>query len=169
MEGALTAIRFARENNVPFLGTCGGFQHALIEYARNILKLEDADHTESNPGARTPLIAKLSCALINQSETIRLKPDTKIRRIYGVAEIREAYQCSYGLNPQTLAKFQKAPLQFSGFSASDDAARAFELPDHPFFVGALFQPERSALRDDSHPLISAFVHAATQQGSSKRK
>src|SRR5437762_3296384 len=72
MQGALTAIHFARENRIPFLGTCGGFQHALIEYARNVLNIPDADHAESNPQTQTPLISKLSCALINQSETIRL-------------------------------------------------------------------------------------------------
>jgi CTP synthase (UTP-ammonia lyase) len=160
MEGALAAIRFARENNIPFLGTCGGFQHAMIEYARNVLHLADADHTESNPDAKTQLIAKLSCALINQSEKIRIKPNTMLWQIYGASEINEAYQCSYGLNPEMLLVFQKAPMVFSAFSSHDDAVRAFELPGHPFFVGTLFQPERSASSGHSHPLIVEFVRAS---------
>ena len=83
-----------------------------------------------------------------------------LHRIYGSTEIDEPYQCSYGLNPGMLALFQNAPLAFSAFSISDDAVRAFELTDHCFFVGTLFQPERSALKGDAHPLISAFVEAA---------
>jgi len=168
MDGALAAIRFAREHRVPFLGTCGGFQHALIEYARNVLNLADADHSESNPAAKTPLITKLSCALINQSETIRVRPNTALGRIYGTLEIREAYQCSYGLNPEMLQEFRKAPLQFSALSVSNEAVRALELPDHQFFIGVLFQPERSAFNDQAHPLICAFVQAAAHRASSPR-
>src|SRR5687767_1379109 len=82
MEGALTAIRFAREKKIPFLGTCGGFQHALIEYARNALNISEADHAESSPETKTPLISKLSCSLINKSETIRIYPQTRLAKIY---------------------------------------------------------------------------------------
>src|ERR1044071_5346841 len=86
MEGALTAIRFARENKIPFLGTCGGFQHALIEYARNALNISDADHAESNPNAISPIISKLQCALVEKSEKIRLAEDSLLHRAYGARE-----------------------------------------------------------------------------------
>jgi CTP synthase (UTP-ammonia lyase) len=160
MDGALTAIRFARENKIPFLGTCGGFQHALIEYARNVLNLPDAEHAESNPNAATPLISKLACSLVEQCEKIRLKSNSALHRIYGTSEVTERYHCSYGVNPYMIQRFQNSHLEFSGFSAADDSIRAFELTEHPFFVGVLFQPERSAFSGQSHPLISAFVKAA---------
>ena len=165
MKGALTAIRFARENKIPFLGTCGGFQHALIEYARNVLNLPDADHAESNPDATTPLISKLSCALVNKSETIRIWPNTRLAAIYGSLKIEESYQCSYGFNPAFLKHFQSEPMVFTTslhFTAfSDDlAVRAFELHDHPFYIATLFQPERSAATNTAHPLIASFLAAA---------
>jgi CTP synthase (UTP-ammonia lyase) len=166
MQGALTAIRYARENKIPFLGTCGGFQHALIEYARNALNIVDADHTESNPGTETPLIAKLSCALVNKSETIRIYPQTRLAEIYNSLKADEPYQCSYGFNPAFRKHFESAPMKFSTplhFTAFNDdlGVRAFELTDHPFFIGTLFQPERSALTGRTHSLICAFVKAAS--------
>jgi CTP synthase (UTP-ammonia lyase) len=160
MDGALTAIHFARENKIPFLGTCGGFQHAVIEIARNVLNMRDADHTESNPSAKTPLISKLACSLINQSERIRIKPNTALRRIYGADEITEAYQCSFGLNPELKHLLRDANLEFSAHNAGDDAVRAIELRNHPFFIATLFQPERSAASGVAHPLIAAFLKAA---------
>lgn len=161
MDGALTAIRYARENKIPFLGTCGGFQHALIEYARNALKISDADHTESNPETKTPLISKLSCALLNKSETIRIYPQTRLARIYDSLKATEPYQCSYGLNSGYKDRFQTGPLRITAFN-DELEARGFELDEHPFFIGTLFQPERSAATGRAHPLISAFVHAAAE-------
>ncbi len=73
-DGAFAAIRFARENARPFLGTCGGFQHAVIEYARNVIGITDADHAETNPGADMPLIAPLACSLVEVSQTLTLAP-----------------------------------------------------------------------------------------------
>src|SRR5262249_4000297 len=99
MEGALSAIRFARERGIPFLGTCGGSQHAIIEHARNVLGLAGADHAETNPSALVPLIAPLSCSLVEVQDTIYLKPGSRIAAIYGRTEIVEGYHCSYGLNP----------------------------------------------------------------------
>jgi CTP synthase (UTP-ammonia lyase) len=166
MEGALTAIRYARENKIPFLGACGGFQHALIEYARNVLHITNADHTESNPGTTVPLIAKLSCSLVNKSETIRIHPNTRLAKIYNSWKATEPYQCSYGLNSAFRDRFESAPMEFKTplhFSAFNDGleVRAFELTDHPFYIGTLFQPERSALMPNptAHPLISAFIKA----------
>jgi len=160
MQGGLTAIRYARENQIPFLGTCGGFQHALIEYARDVLSLSNADHAESNPEAKMPVISKLSCALVNKSEKIRLQDDTGLRRIYGMSEITEAYQCSYGVNPALLEMLRDGCVRFSAHSVTDNAVRAFELANHPFFLATLFQPERSALQGMAHPIVVAFVRAA---------
>src|SRR5258707_9545698 len=87
MDGALSAIRFAREQGIPFLGTCGGSQHAIIEYARNVLGLAKAHHAETNPSAPLPLIASLACSLISGKDTIYLKPGSRIAAIYGRTEI----------------------------------------------------------------------------------
>ena len=170
MQGALDAIRFARENQIPFLGTCGGFQHALVEYARNVLNLSDADHAESNPQASAPLISKLKCALINQSEIIRIWPNTRLAQVYNSLKVEESYQCSYGFNRAFLTAFEsgpmefKTPLQFTAFS-DELGVRAFELTDHPFFIGTLFQPERSAAANVWHPIVRAFVEAAGKHNS----
>ena len=160
MQGALTAIRYARENGIPFLGTCGGFQHALIEFARNVLNIPDADHAESNSTAATPIISKLSCALINQSEPLFLQKNSRLREIYGADQIVESYQCSYGVNPNFQERFAKSGLNFSAYGAGH-AVRAFELEEHPFFFATLFQPERSANFNKPHPLIRAFLQSAS--------
>lgn len=158
MEGALWAIRYARENNVPFLGTCGGFQHALIEYARNVAGIGNAEHAETNPAASNLVISPLACSLVEQTGTIRLKENSLIRKACGKAEIREGYHCRYGLNPVFRERLENGGLQFTGWDENGDA-RAVELSGHPFFVATLFQPERSALREETHPLIVAFVRA----------
>ena len=159
MEGALKAIRFAREHGVPFLGTCGGFQHTLIEYCRNVLGLTNADHAESNPDASLPIIEPLACALRETETRIRLHAQSRARTIYGRAEILETFNCGFGLRPQHHDLFTDGALRIAGFG-DDNAARIVELNDHPFFIATLFQPERSAFRNVSHPLIVAFAQAA---------
>ncbi len=158
MEGALLAIRFARERGVPFLGTCGGFQHALIEYARNVLNLVEADHAEVNPEAALPVIAPLTCSLIEASDDIILQPGSRIAAIYGKGEISEKYHCSFGLNPRYTTVFNESGLRITGFDKSGEA-RVFDLNGHPFYMGTLFQPERSAFNDVAHPLIVAYMQA----------
>lgn len=164
MDGALSAIRFARERRRPFLGTCGGFQHALIEYARNVRGLAGADHAESNPAAAMPLITPLVCALRGAAGKIRFKPHSRVRQIYGCDEAMEEFNCGYGLNSQYDAIFEEGPLVVSAVDGNDQV-RVVELDGHAFFVATLFQPERSALRDVAHPLIRAFVKAACAQTS----
>jgi len=159
MDGALLGIRFARINRVPFLGTCGGFQHAIIEYARNVVGLADADHTETNPRAVLPLISQLSCSLVEKDGPILLQEGSRIRQIHGASEILESYHCNYGLNPVHEHLFKRhQSLRFSGRDRAGEP-RIIELRDHPFFIATLFQPERSALRGDAHPLFDAFLQA----------
>jgi CTP synthase (UTP-ammonia lyase) len=162
MEGALAAIRRARERDIPFLGTCGGFQHALIEFARNVAGLEDADHAETSPGGGTLVISGLACSL--RAGRVRVEEGSMLREIYGQREIAEEYQCSYGLNPAFRAVLEEHGMRFTAFDP-DGGVRAMELPEHPFFVGTLFQPERAALRNVSPPLVAAFVRAAAGPGA----
>jgi CTP synthase (UTP-ammonia lyase) len=162
MDGALLAVRYAREHGIPFLGTCGGFQHAVLEYAQNVLGWSDADHAETAPQAARPVIAPLACALIESTGAVRLFPGTRIAAAYGRSEVTETYHCRYGLNPVFQAALLAGPLR----AAAEDAAgqiRAVELDNHPFFVGTLFQPERAALRGESAPLVEAFLGACAQR------
>jgi CTP synthase (UTP-ammonia lyase) len=158
IDGALAAIRYARENAIPFLGTCGGFQHALIEYARDVAGLREADHAETNPGAVMPVITPLACSLVEKEDIILLQESSRIRHIYGRAEVTEPYRCRFGLNRSYEPALDDGRLSFTGRDSSGEA-RVFELRSHPFFIGTLFQPERSALRGVTHPLIVAYVQA----------
>lgn len=159
MRGALDAIGWARETGRPFLGTCGGFQHALIEFARNVAGLNAANHAESNAHADTLVVTQLACPLVEKTGTLHFASGSQLQRAYASTQASEVYRCSYGLNAEYRTQLEKAGLCFSG---SDDAGevRAFELPSHRFFIGTLFQPERSALRGGVHPLIRAFVQAS---------
>jgi CTP synthase (UTP-ammonia lyase) len=166
MEGALRAIRFARESPRPFLGTCGGCQHAILEYARNALGIAEADHGESNPSARLPLISELACALVEKSGSVLLDEGSRIAAICGEREIEEIYHCSYGLNPQFEHLLSESDLRISARDEKGEA-RVFELTTHPFFICTLFQPERAALTGKNHPLIRAFLAAAAEPQSSR--
>jgi CTP synthase (UTP-ammonia lyase) len=157
-EAAIAAIGHARETGLPFLGTCGGYQHALLEYARNVLGLVDAQHGEEHPDAQLALIGRLSCDLVEVKGHIRLARDSRLAEICDAFELEEGYHCRFGLDPAYRAVFDDGPLRIVG---EDDAGepRAFELAGHPFFFGTAFQPERTALEDRDHPLIVAFVRA----------
>lgn len=161
-EGALHAIRFARTRGLPFLGTCGGFQLALVEYARSVLGIRTADHAETNPGAEALVVTPLACALVETTGHVNLKEGSRIRAICGEPRLVEGYHCSFGVNEAYRPRFEAAGLRFG---SEDDAGdvRSFELEGHPFFLGTLFQPERSALTGGVHPLCSAFLGAAADR------
>jgi CTP synthase (UTP-ammonia lyase) len=160
MEGALRVIRFARETGKPFLGTCAGCQHAIVEFARNVLHMSEAGHAESDPATAEPVITQLACSLVEVEEILQLAPASRLRQIYGVDEIRETYHCRFGPNPAYLECLLKGGLQVGATGAAGEV-RAIELPGHRFFFGTLFQPERSALQGRSHPLITALIEAAS--------
>ena len=161
MSGALQAIRYARESGKPFLGTCGGCQHALIEYARNVLGITEAGHAETDPDASVLFISPLKCALRDVKGDILLVPDASAREIYGSDRAEEEYNCGFGLNPEYRERLQASGVKIGGVDIEGDA-RIFEFPNHPFFIATLFQPERSALHDESrpHPLVTAYLRAA---------
>lgn len=158
-EGAFTAIRFARENSVPFLGTCGGFQHAIIEYARNVLGWQDAAHAETDTEGRM-VIAPLSCSLVEKTDTIELRANTLIARAYGRDNIEEGYHCNYGISESFATELEQGDLRVTGWD-DEGEIRAVELVTHPFFVATLFQHERNALEGRPSPLVQALLHAAS--------
>ena len=125
----------------------GGESRSLIAGAD---RLDDAD---------MPLIAPLSCAMVEKDGDIVFLPGTRIRAVYGVETARETYHCSYGFHPRYAPLFASSEMIFSAVNARNDP-HAVELPPHPFFVATAFQPERSAFRGAVHPLIAEFVRAA---------
>ena len=164
-EGALRAIRYAREQGVPFLGTCGGFQHAMIEYARNVWGLADAAHAETDPDAPNQVIVPLSCSMVEVMGRVRFVPGTRLAAIYGVQNTEEGYHCNYGLSPRIAERLVKGSLRASAHDHQGDV-RAVELKAHPFFVATLFQPERRALRGEANALVDAFVAAGVVRHTS---
>lgn len=159
-EGAFTAIRYARENSIPFLGTCGGFQHAIIEYARNVMGWADAAHAETDSSGWM-VIDALTCSLVEKTDAIELRSNTLVHRAYGRDVIQEGYHCNYGIAPAFARELEHQPLRVTGWDEEGDI-RVVELTTHPFFVATLFQHERNALEGRPAPLVQAFLHAAAQ-------
>ncbi len=159
MQGALNAITYARESGTPFLGTCGGFQHALIEYARNVLHIHEADHAEANPDASVLFVTPLVCALRGIKGEVILAPGSMAARIYGKDRVTEEYNCGFGLNPQYRELIEKSNLHITGIDTEGEP-RIVEFAGHPFFLATLYQPERAARDGIAHPIINAFVQAA---------
>ena len=162
--GAVRAIRFARERQRPFLGTCGGFQHAVLEYARNVLGWEDAEHGETAPDATRALLTPLVCSLVEAVDSIHLVEGSLIAKAYEHSQIREGYHCRYGVNPEFERALLSQQLCATGHDSTGDL-RAVELRGHPFFVATLFQPERAALKGVLPPLVSALIEACARQKS----
>ena len=160
-EAVFDTIRWARESGKPFLGSCGGFQYAVIEYARNVLGWHDASHAETDTGGRM-VIAPLSCSLVEQRGAVRFEPGSRIAAAYGTLDSDEGYHCNFGVNPEFSAALGDNTLRIT---ARDDAGdvRGVELPDHPFFVATLFQSERAALQEKESPLVVAWMQAALAQ------
>lgn len=164
VDGALLAIRYAREQQRPFLGTCGGFQHAVLEYARNVLGWADAEHGELAPDAPRAVLTPLSCALVEATDNIHLRQGSRIAKAYGTLDIHEGYRCRYGVNPDFESALLAGALHATGHDATGDL-RALELDGHPFFVATLFQPERAALKGIIPPLTIAMLRACQEASS----
>ncbi len=160
-EGALRAIRWAREEDVPILGTCGGFQHMVIEFARNVLGVADAEHAEEHPTAGPLYVTPLACSLVGMTERVILRDGTRAFRIYGRSESDEQFHCRFGLNPEHRSEIEEGGLRTSGVDRTGEV-RVMELPRHRFFLGTLFVPQVSSLPDRPHPLILALVGAAAE-------
>ena len=156
LEGAIRAARIAREAGNPFLGTCGGFQHALLEYARDVCGITGASHAENTPGADEQVVVQLTCSLVGHEGVVRVEPGSTVERILGAERSVERYHCSYGLNSTYAETLRAHGMRFTGYD-DEGAIRVAELPEHPFFLVTLFQPE---LADDCHPIVRAFAAAA---------
>jgi len=162
MDGALRGLRYAREQRVPTLGTCGGCQYMIIEYARNVLGMSNADHAEDHPDAEVALITPLICSNTEITTTCRLTPESRVATLYGKSEVTEQYgTCNYGPNAAFWPALLRGGLRITGADA-DSNARVVEIDEHPFYIGTLFQPERSAFMPVVHPLIRGLLQVAQE-------
>lgn len=155
----LGAIRFAREHNVAALGTCGGYQHMVIEFARNVMGIRDAQHAEYDPYASRVIVSRLTCSLVGREMVISLSPGSRTSAAYGTDAISERYYCNFGVNPDYVDQISNAGFEVVGVDV-EGACRVMELSSHRFFVGTLFVPQARSRPDHAHPLISAFLSAA---------
>ena len=177
-EGKIQAVRYARENGIPYLGICLGMQLAVVEYGRHVLGLDSANSTEFNLTTANPVIALItewqdqSRGAQQRDETsakggtmrlgaqpVRLSAGSNVRELYGKDEIVERHRHRYEFNNNFLERYQKGGLKISGFSP-DGLAEIIELPSHPWFVATQFHPEFTSTPRDGHPLFTGFVKAA---------
>jgi CTP synthase (UTP-ammonia lyase) len=163
VDGILHAITTARTHRIPFLGTCGGFQHMLLEFARNVSGL-DVEHAEEKPDATNLLLVPLSCSLLGEEDRMTVLPGTLAALVMGAGPTTERYFCSYGLNTAYLSILQAGGLIVSG---RDDGGemRLGEIADHPFYLGSLFQPELSSSSTWVHPILRSFAAAVRDHAS----
>jgi len=161
MENTLYTIRYAREHGIPTIGTCGGFQHIMIEYARNILGIKDANHAEYDPYASDLFISELACSLAGREMDLKLVEGSKIAQIYGTTHVTERYYCNFGVNPDRLSDIKRGPIRITGSDAEGEV-RVVEYPDHPFFIATLFVPQTLSTPERPHPLINAYLKAAIE-------
>lgn len=157
MLGALKIIEHARLHQIPTFGTCGGFQHIAIEFARNVLHIQDAQHAEYDPYASKLIINPLSCNLKGEALEIELvDKQSKTYYMFLKNMIIEKYYCNFGLNPIYQELFQANGLKIVGSDIHKEA-RILELEKHPFFIATLFVPQDNSSKDMPHPLINSFL------------
>lgn len=171
IDGKIEAIRYARENKIPFLGICLGMQSAVVEFGRNVLGLTDAHSTEMDPETSYPVIDIMEeqKAVEDMGGTMRLgaypctiEEGTKAFEVYGVKEIEERHRHRYEFNNQYIKQYQEAGMLTSGINTRNNLVEIIELRDHPWFVGVQFHPEYKSTVASPHPLFVSFVKAAIE-------
>jgi len=168
----LNGIAHARRARVPYLGTCAGFQYALIELSRNVLGLADADTAENASSSANVVITPVACPLpgrprggpaMSGADAVRVVAGTRLAGLYpDAANLSEEYFCNYETNGAFIPRWEaEAGLRVAA-RGGDGEMRAFELPDHPFFVATLFQPQRSSRSERPHPIVLGFLGACAR-------
>lgn len=169
IEGKITTVKYARENNIPFFGICLGMQCAVIEFARNVLMLKNANSTEMDPKSKHPVIDIMEDQknIKNKGGTMRLgaydcqlKKGTKAYHVYGHAKISERHRHRYEFNNKYLEQYENAGMIASGKNPESNLVEVMELKDHPWFIGAQYHPELKSTVANPHPLFVKFVKAA---------
>ncbi|MFD2163056.1 hypothetical protein ACFSJU_11690 [Paradesertivirga mongoliensis] len=157
MKGALKIIHHAREKNIPTIGTCGGFQHMVIEFARNVLGITEAEHAEYDPYSSKLVVNPLGCSLAGQTLEIELTDkSSKTFQIFETDKIREKYYCNFGLNPKYQNQLADKGFKIVGTDNLKEA-RILELENHLFFIATLFVPQDNSTEENPHKLVTAFL------------
>jgi CTP synthase (UTP-ammonia lyase) len=160
---AYEAVRWARVNDVPFLGTCGGLQYAVIEYFRNVLGMTDASHAESDGVDASNVIAPLACSLSGQERLVRPIPGTRFSELVGGEPFIGMHYCDYGPGPNELERLTAGGWVIEA-TAEDAGAEVLELSTNSFYMLSLFQPQIGALSGKPlHPLLRDFVSCARRR------
>lgn len=160
LQGALQAIQYAREENVPHVATCGGFHHTVLELARHVFGLEKAQHEERDPEGSCLVVTQLGCNLRGQTATVLFKKNTLARSLYRKPSEQEEFACRYGINPKYRDLFETAPLSVSGIDENGEI-RILEIPSHRFFMATLFIPQARSTASQPHPILKKFVEVST--------
>jgi len=178
IEGKINAVEYVRENNVPFLGVCLGMQMAVIEFARNVLGLEDANSTEMNVNTPYPVIDLMDeqKSIVDKGGTMRLgawecklKENSIAAKVYNKEIIEERHRHRYEFNGEYLEQIEKAGMIATGLNPKTGLVEIIEIPKHPWFVGVQFHPEYKSTVSNPHPLFVAFVKAALKFAISKKR
>jgi CTP synthase len=169
VEGKIRAVRYARENDIPFLGICFGMQLACCEFARHVADCDAANSREVDETTPHPVIDLLpgQAEIADKGATMRLgaypcvlEEGSRVHAVYGTREISERHRHRYEFNLEYRERLQEKGLVFSGMSPDGRLVEIIELPEHPFFIASQFHPEFASKPFDPHPLFRAFVEAA---------
>ncbi len=186
LEGKLASVKYARESKVPYLGICLGMQSVIIEYARNVLNLENANSTEFDPKTPHPVIALITEWIDAEgnvetreetgdiggtmrlgAQECHLEQGSKIHEIYGKNDVLERHRHRYEVNNRYIDQLRKAGLSIGGWSSDDTLVETVEINDHPWFVACQFHPEFTSTPRDGHPLFSSYIQAAIAYKANK--
>jgi len=177
VEGKIAVIKLARENRIPYLGLCLGMQCAVIEFARNVLNMKDANSTEFNPKSKDPVIdiipdkkgiKAIGGTLRKGGYKCSLKPNTLAYRAYKTDEVIERHRHRYEFNNKYRKIFEQNGMIFSGIYKEKNLVEIVEIPKHPFFIGVQFHPEFKSKPNKAHPLFREFIKAAIQYNKEKK-
>lgn len=187
IEGKITAVRFARENDIPFLGICLGMHVALVEYARNVGGLEGAHSTEMDSHTPHPVVglitewqnadgsteqrdesSDMGGTMRLGSQACHLEPDSKVRSVYGADTIHERHRHRYEVNNNYLDQLCAAGMKVAGWSEDRSLVEMVELPEHPWFIACQFHPEFTSRPRGGHPLFTSYIQAAIAQSQSRK-
>jgi CTP synthase (UTP-ammonia lyase) len=158
-DAVYAAITHARTSGQPFLGTCGGFQYVVVEFAQNVAGITGAAHAETAPDADALVVQRLACSLVGEQRVVTPVRGSRLHALCGGEPFVGFHWCNYGVAPAYLQRLASRGLSVSA-TADDAGVEAIELPDHPFFLATLFQPQVGALHGKPlHPVIQGFVDA----------
>jgi len=177
-EGKIQAIKYARENKVPFLGVCLGFQLASVEFSRNVLGMHDANSTEFDPHTSHPVVdilpeqkqvTKKGATMRLGAQQIMVEAGSRAAKLYGATEISERHRHRYEINPHYIDRIQEKGLKFTGKSPDGKRMEIAELEGHPFFIGSQFHPEFKSRPQRPGPLHYGLVKAALEYSHRRKK